>query len=515
MLYQTSDLKSFKVHINNVQALKQVLQQAGYEVFCLHNELLESSDQLPTNRNIRAALNRIWDEAREGDFVLIYFAGLTALEALAWGLLPYDARSRSDGILGLEIQHIWEAKSEQKGYAVESLFVLDLVDTDIGEQSNSDLFSDIADASIASGLSVMLMTMSLDAAIARQSQYSLLGELLLKGLQGQADRAEKGFVSLNDLADYLLQEGQSLIKQSAGEMAGPLFKSSGFISDLPLVQFDTLSIHRQPQRSQCFTEPAIKLDLMLIPGGTFTMGSPSDELGRWNNEEPQHEVTLPTFLMGRYPVTQAQWHAVTTMPKQEHDLDPDPSEFKGDDRLVESVSWYDAMEFCKRLSAHTGHTYRLPTEAEWEYACRASTDTPFHFGESITTDLANYCGEDDESDPDKYPGNYGKGPKGVYRQETTPVNHFHPLANAFGLCDMHGNVWEWCLDHWHSDYEEAPNDGSAWLTEDEGASRVLRGGSWDLDPRNCRSASRNDDNPGLRYDIVGLGFRVVCEARGL
>ena len=279
-----------------------------------------------------------------------------------------------------------------------------------------------------------------------------------------------------------------------------------------LAEFEKLHIQRQPKRKQGFTEPLIKLDLMLIPGGTFTMGSPEDELGRYSDEGPQHDVTVPTFLMGRYAITQAQWRTIATRTnlKVKITLDPDPSEFKGDDRPVEKVSWHDAVEFCQRLSRLTSHTYRLPTEAEWEYACRAGTDTPFHFGESITTDLANYRGKDREDDPEKYPGNYGNGPKGFYRKETTTVNHFHPLANTFGLCDLHGNVWEWCLDHWHDNYEGAPIDGSAWLTEDEESGRVIRGGSWLNNPRNCRSAYRLNSDPGDRNDTVG--FRVVCAA---
>ncbi|MEM9446978.1 MAG: formylglycine-generating enzyme family protein [Cyanobacteria bacterium P01_E01_bin.6] len=281
---------------------------------------------------------------------------------------------------------------------------------------------------------------------------------------------------------------------------------------------------QQSQRSQCFTDPeihaklGIQIDLMLIPRGTFVMGSPENELGRYDDEDSLHEVTVSPFLMGRYPVTQAQWRAVANREdlKVEQDLDPDPSKVKGEDHPVERVSWYEAMEFCQRLSRLTGHHYRLPTEAEWEYACRAGTTTPFHFGETITTNLANYRGTDNESEPENYPGNYGDGPKGDYRETTTPVNQFHPLANAFGLCDMHGNVWEWCADHWHRNYEDdggAPIDGNAWLTEDSDASRVLRGGSWYDNPRDCRSACRNGLNPGDRsFDI---GFRVVCEARGL
>ena len=201
--------------------------------------------------------------------------------------------------------------------------------------------------------------------------------------------------------------------------------------------------------------------------------------------------------MGKYPVTQAQWKVVASLPQVNRFLKPNPSQFKGDNRPVECVSWYDAVEFCDRLSQHTNRTYRLPTEAEWEYACRAGTTTPFHFGKTITAELANYRATE----------TYGDGPKGEYRQQTTPVDHFG-VANAFGLCDMHGNVWEWCLDHCHNNYKGAPDDGSAWLTYDEGAS-VLRGGSWDFSPCNCRSASRNCTYPG--FDFNSFGFRVMCE----
>ncbi len=209
--------------------------------------------------------------------------------------------------------------------------------------------------------------------------------------------------------------------------------------------------------------------------------------------------------MGKYPITQAQWRFVASLPQINRELKLDPSYFKLDlsyfksgKRPVETVSWYDAVEFCKRLSQHTHRTYRLPTEAEWEYACRAGTTTPFYFGKTITAELANYRATETDGD----------GSKGEYRRETTPVDHFG-IANAFGLCDMHGNVWECCLDHWHDNYEGAPNDGSAWLTDDESARRVLRGGSWYDSPSNCRSASRHFNNPGDSYNLVG--FRVVCE----
>lgn len=243
----------------------------------------------------------------------------------------------------------------------------------------------------------------------------------------------------------------------------------------------------------------ITLDLMEIPGGTFTMGSPASEAGRREDESPQHDVTVPSFWMGKYPATQAQWRAVAALPKIERELDPSPARYPGNNSPVEQVSWWEAVEFCQRLSAKVGQEYRLPSEAEWEYACRAGTTTPFHFGETLTADLANYRATEIYSD----------GPKGDSSGRTTVVGTFP--ANAFGLYDMHGNVWEWCADHWHDSYEGAPNDGSAWLTDDLESFRLLRGGAYSSLPRFCRSAIRNLNLPGYRDNFL-FGFRVSCSA---
>ena len=237
--------------------------------------------------------------------------------------------------------------------------------------------------------------------------------------------------------------------------------------------------------------------------------------GRTRNEGPQHEVYFPEdFFMGMHPITQAQWKAVAQLDpvNKEYPLDPDCSNFKGDDLPVEQVSWYEAKEFYDRLSMSTKRNYDLPTEAEWEYACRAGTATPFYFGETITTDIANYDGTDRFSLGSK---SYGRGPEGIFREQTTPVGSLS--ANAWGLNDMHGNVWEWCLDHWHSSYTEKPEeckqDGSiAWSSSDESKFRLLRGGSWNSYAETCRSAYRNNNNPGNRGDNYGFGFRVVCRS---
>ncbi|QJB47071.1 formylglycine-generating enzyme family protein [Dolichospermum flos-aquae CCAP 1403/13F] len=243
----------------------------------------------------------------------------------------------------------------------------------------------------------------------------------------------------------------------------------------------------------------VTLEMAVIPGGTFMMGSPENEEGRSDNESPQHQVTVPSFFMGKYPVTQAQYQAI---------MGTNPSFFKGSNRPVECVSWNDAVKFCKLLSERTGKTYRLPSEAEWEYACRAGTTTPFHFGETITTHLANYHYDNGNDSYTYGVGNdsyiYGNGIEGI----TTVVGSFG-VTNNFGLYDMHGNVSEWCQDNWHSNYKGAPTDGSAWLNNIISSSDeyLMRGGSWLFGSLTCRSAYRDSN---FLDDGNNIGFRVVC-----
>jgi formylglycine-generating enzyme required for sulfatase activity len=237
------------------------------------------------------------------------------------------------------------------------------------------------------------------------------------------------------------------------------------------------------------------LRLIQIPAGEFWMGSPADEIDRDSDEGPLHRARLAGFLLGQTPVTQAQWSLVARWPKVKLDLKPDPSGFNGARRPVENVSWEQAMEFCRRLSQRHGLPFTLPSEAQWEYACRAGTTTPFAFGATITPELANYNGY----------FTYANGPKGQFRAQTTDVASFP--ANGWGLHDMHGNVLEWCLDTWHASYEGAPTDGSPWLKGTD-SKKLLRGGSWSDDPGNCRSAYRYRIQPDTAYFHVG--FRVVC-----
>jgi formylglycine-generating enzyme required for sulfatase activity/uncharacterized caspase-like protein len=268
------------------------------------------------------------------------------------------------------------------------------------------------------------------------------------------------------------------------------------------------------------------LEMVAIPAGSFTMGSPADEPERLPNESPQHRVDLAAFFISAAPITQAQWLAVPMAhpARMQHDLNPYPSFFHGNDLPVESISWNQAEEYCHRLSAITGRDYRLASEAEWEYACRAGTTDPFNVGPTISTDLANYCGVGGAvcGDSDGYSvasdqyngvrylsGAYGQGPTGIFRGTTTRAGTFP--RNRFGLYHMHGNVWEFCLDIATQSYEDAPQDGSAYLVGTAGSFRILRGGSWSHNPAICRSAGRDSIAPDDRGWQGRIGLRVVCE----
>ena len=265
------------------------------------------------------------------------------------------------------------------------------------------------------------------------------------------------------------------------------------------------SMERRPLQVEGYREDlseGVALTMVKIPAGSFLMGSPEDEPERLECEGPQHDVTLGSFFMAQTPITQAQWRAVAGWQKVERDLKPDPSIFKGANLPVEQVSWFDALEFCRRLSQRTGQRYGLSSEAQWEYACRAGSTTPFHFGATLTPELANYDGIHV----------YGNGPKGTYREQTIEVASFP--ANGWGLHDMHGNVSEWCEDHWDDSYIFAPCDNQPWLIPAAAADepRLLRGGSWGYFPGDCRSASRCLGQPVDAYSDVG--FRVVCLPQG-
>ncbi len=326
--------------------------------------------------------------------------------------------------------------------------------------------------------------------------------------------------------DYWKEDGFEQLERAIGyqfklEPEEPKQLLSVFNFQIVGVNAKGEQIKKESKQSQYFREDlgnGITLEMVAIPGGTFLMGTEDEEIERlvkkfnWEglrSERPKREVNVPPFFIGKYPITQEQWRAIASRTDLKVDpsaplrvnLDLNPAYFKdrpdSDRRPVEQVNWYDAIEFCARLSKLTGREYRLPSEAEWEYACRAGTTTPFYFGETITGELANYNAG----------YTYAGEAKGEYRQHTTPVGQFPP--NAFGLYDMHGNVWEWCADTWHGNYDGAPTDGSAWIEKGNDNLSPLRGGSWGNYPDICRSAIRNDNYRRDNRDD-NIGFRVVC-----
>ncbi len=304
--------------------------------------------------------------------------------------------------------------------------------------------------------------------------------------KSQKQKLEKSLKSKNEQLDQLSLK--SKIKQLEQELTQEKLNNKQLSNSLQVFQeFKKLFFIESLGNN-------INLEMVYIPYGSFLMGTEDEEIRRllkkfdnkdFEKEKPQHRVTVSSFFMSKYPITQAQYRQV--MGKIIGLFTRDPSYFKGDERPIEGVTWYDAVDFCQKLSKQTGKDYRLPSEAEWEYACRAETTTSYSFGEVITDDLVNYG------------RNVGEN------GETTTVGKFQ--SNAFGLYEMHGNVSEWCEDDWHNDYQDSPSDGSAWLVGGTKV-KVARGGSWSSKLEFCRSASRSGYASNSRGG--NIGFRVVC-----
>lgn len=368
--------------------------------------------------------------------------------------------------------------------------------------------------------------------------WSLLATLII-ALIALSSQSVRGLVvrALDQVASPHNSNSASLAGQG---QTGNYLQAAVKPISLKDISFDVVRLNstgavteRRRGQAQYYTEElgaAVKVEMVKIPAGTFMMGISfkeaevlSAELRRDPNKDrklthsgdqyiamqlPQRPVTMQSFFMSKFEVTQAQWRAVAQLPKVNRELAADPSFFKGSDLPVEEVTWEDAMEFCARLSRATGREYRLPSEAEWEYACRAGTTTQFHFGDTITPEVENYNGDYSS----------GSGPQGINRERTVPVGSL-VVTNAFGLYDMHGNVKEWCMDQWHENYNGAPWDGRVW-TNQGGSSwlgcgqdyLVVRGGSWLQGPMSSADRSRLWWTNNKNYFT---GFRLVCASGAL
>jgi formylglycine-generating enzyme required for sulfatase activity len=327
-------------------------------------------------------------------------------------------------------------------------------------------------------------------AILRQLQQ------IIQKIYIETSSEQNGLVSISStFTPQTTSEKFLVTTNSQRQISPPVPERNSFEFEVVTVDYQGRETKRDCKQAEYFLEDlgnGVVLEMVSIPGGNFTMGASREEEGSQEDERPQRLVNIKPFFMGRYPVTKGQWRAIANLPKIERFLDPDSSYFKGDNLPVDCISWYEAQEFCARISQKTGRIYRLPSEAEWEYACRGNMTYPFYFGSKITRSLANFCEEQKTNV--------------VHRSQTTEVGTFPP--NSFGLYDMHGNIWEWCADYQHGDYQDAPSDGSVWEIDGNPEYRMLRGGSWDYDCSYCRSASRYFENPSTRNR--SFGFRVVC-----
>jgi len=293
----------------------------------------------------------------------------------------------------------------------------------------------------------------------------------------------------------------------------------GFLSLLSMAGLAGTLILINPASAQTGEDPPICADrpgeapeMVIIPAGRFLMGSPEDEPQRDDDEGPRRWVTVQPFALARCEVTVADFRRFVAETGYETDAEREggcaglisgevvedasiswrsPGWPQREQHPVTCISWNDAQAYLAWLSVRTGQQYRLPSEAEWEYAARAGSTTRFHTGDCITTDQANFDGNFPAEDC----------PEGQYREETIEVGSFAP--NDFGLYDMHGNVWEWVADCWNDSYERAPDDGSAWRTGDCGRA-VLRGGSWSLNGRFLRSAARSGLTRAFRGYFTGF-----------
>jgi len=495
-----------EVCCNDARALKETLSQVGYpekHVLLLVDDQNEV-DSLPTGGNIRRSVQYLAKVADEGDTILLFFSGHGISKEKDAYIVPVDGDRENAIALS------WVTGVLATSKATSKVLILDACHAGAAKGVNG-----IApDAAKATGL-VMLLSCDTEQVSWPDTErgHSVFTAYLLEGLGGKAaDKSRQ--VTHAALAAYVRKRVKEWTFAKKRPLQTPVvFPEQGdprlVVASCPKTDvhpggrrakiyakwpFDAKEAkRRQEETAKALGVPVektvdlgggVNMEFVLVPAGEFQMGSPGSEDKRGSDEGPQHlvRITKP-FYMGKTEVTQEQWERVTG---------ESPSRFKGARNPVEKVSWNDSEAFLRKLNARVSEkgTFVLPTEAEWEYACRAGTGTPFHTGETISTDQANYDGD----------YTYGSGRKGVDREKTVRVGSFRP--NTFGLYDMHGNVWEWCGDWYAEDYyKQSPKDDPQGPAR--GEYRVVRGGSWSPDPRYCRSAYRDRVYPSIRPYYCG------------
>jgi formylglycine-generating enzyme required for sulfatase activity len=507
--YDHHKLAPLRYTENDVVELAKLLRPAGYDVTLLS----DSAKVKPTGANIKKALTALLAKKSRDDTVLVALAGHGLQLAVKEGgkekdvsfFCPSDAQlNDADTLVSLEklFQDLDDCAAGVK------LLLVDACRNDPGARGARNLDVDTVPRP-PRGIAALFSCASGQRAFETKELgggHGVFFHFVLEGLRGQAKDAD-GEVNWGSLSNYVTRQVNHQVPKLIGGGARQTpHEVRNLVGESPVL----LRVGGGAESPKEFTN-AVGMKLVRIPRGKFTMGSPADEKDREDNEGPQHEVEVSEFYLGAHKVTQEQYQKVMgTNPSHFSAGGAGKDKVKGMDTSrfpVEQVSWKDAMEFCKKLNEMAdrkkpgGWAYRLPREAEWEYACRGGAPSyrTFHFGNSLSSSQANFDGN--------YP--YGGAAKGDWLRRTTKVGSYE--KNAFGLFDMHGNVWEWCADWYAKDfYSSSPKRDPAGPSR--GSDRVIRGGGWSAFGWLCRSAGRLRDTPGDRN--FSVGFRVALVPSG-
>ena len=480
-----SGLNKLKYPDSDMRALKAAFQSIGFEEHNIRLLVNGSADDRfnPRRENIERELKLLLANKRPEDLVIVALSGhgLQPRAKDSAYFCPSDALVKNPATW-LDLNSVFEQLKDCK--AGGKLLIADCCRDDPALANTKGLPEDVQSVTRPGKLKppqnvAALFSCGNGEAAFEEDELSggVFMHYLIEGLKGKA--ALNGEIEIKSLASYLQRNVYDYVSARRGVSQVPAFKMD---SDKPMV-LAKIDLERALTLD---LDGGVKMEFVKIPAGAFEMGSPEGEKER-SGEEKQHTVEIgKPFYMGKFTVTQEQYEAITG---------ENPSSFNGAKNPVDTVSWEDAVRFCEKLSKKVGKTVLLPTEAQWEYACRAGTETPFYFGETISADQANYDGSK----------TYGNGVNGEFRQKTTPIRTFKP--NAFGLYDMHGNVLQWCQDWYDKDYyANSPRINPANNLQGDMKARVLRGGCWNYYPWDCRSASRTRFAPDFRHRVIG--FRV-------
>jgi formylglycine-generating enzyme required for sulfatase activity len=474
---------ALKNPLNDAEAMAGALDGLGFQVTLVKN--LKRDD---IGRTVEVFANRI----RPGDDVLVFYAG-HGLQVKGMNYLPaVDARISVEAdvpLNSLNLSELLQRLDEAKA-GVRLLLVDACRDNPYSRGFRSSARGLARVEGAPSGTLMHFATRPGGVAGDGAGRNGVYTAELLKHLRTPGLAVES---MLKRVASGVRQStGGSQQPWTEGALDGEFYFAPGATVSIPVAVSPTpqpVPVPAPAPAPAAAASCALCPPMVVVPAGSFMMGSPASEAGRGDDEGPLRQVAVTSFELGKTEITQGQWKAV---------MGSNPSEFKtcGDDCPVENVSWDDAQAFIRKLNEQTGRRYRLPSEAEWEYAARAGSTTAYAWGATASHEHANYgkdaCCDGLASGKDRW-------------VNTSPVGQFAP--NAFGLYDMHGNVWEWVQDVWHGDYRGAPSDGTAWLAGGEQARRVLRGGSWYFIPQVLRSAYRYGYSPDFRDNDTG--FRIA------